>query len=1305
MNFACLHCSQNLEIADEWSGHAVDCPTCQQALIVPAVAVATPVPEDAPRPPAKPRPPMLRRPTPGSFTPAKPPRRATGGFGRFLRILLLLAVAGYGYAMAHFQESPQEVWKRLIALVEPVATPTVATAPALAPVPVFTLASTPVPQSDSIPAPAPVLASDSTPVPASDPIPVPAQEVTPAPEPPPLPRKPVKPAAGFPTPRYQSPGVILTREDLELLKANITAGKEPWKSGYTMLASEGRSQLTYKMAGPYAEIKRAPNENLNPWRSDMVAIWNLSRMWYFTGDTAYAQKAHDILLAWATTHTKFGGRESMLDLGDYAAAFVGGADILRGTWPGWTAADTAAVKKYFNEVLIPASNPYGESQFGAANKGALALCAKGLMAIFNEDTALLQTIVYQIRTLAHIGLRSTNDLGALGDSGRDQGHAHGQMVSLAILAEALWKQGIDIYSDFDNRLLTVGEYFARVNERVPTPFIPFGTTDSYYLSAPPGGGAGGNVALNLIHGAYVVRNGLPAPYIIQRRQRMPVDGGSFMFVKEVDRSVATPLVSPPIPVTTSITKGFSKVEIGDAAPRGGASYAGGVWTVQGGGSEIWKANDSCHFTYKAITGNGAIIAKVESVQNTSPSAKAGVMMRTSLSEGAPRAWMAISGGGNLEQNMPNLTVYGGTNYGNKVLARSMTSYWLKLERMGNIITGYLSPDGTSWAATNVGRIDAPVPDTVYVGLVVCSADNGTLNTATFRHVQVTGGDGGAPIVTPAAPGAVLASPGDGVVPLRWQSSFGAASYTVKRAKSSGGPYAIVASGIATPSYTDRAVTNGTTYYYVVTATNPAGTSGDSPEDSTTPVRPSVNIAIGGTATASVIGTGPAEAFDRNIRSRWFNHDQGSTGWLQYDLATGAARTITGYSVASAFDVPGRDPRDWEFQGSNDGSTWTTLDTQSDHTFIDRFQLKTFKVPRPDAYRSYRLNITANNGAKGTHVAEFGLFIDTDAPPAAVMAGDQSSSSTPTPETGQIPGSNPIFRDHFTADPAALVLGDTVYVYVGHDDAKLGQGFVMPQWFCYSSQDMKTWKPHGPIMRPEQFAFARAGTAWAAQMVEKDGKFFFYTTLRRMENNEHCIGVAVGSSPTGPFQDARGTPLVTDGMTTDSSRRNADIDPTVFIDDDGTPWMMWGNGDFYLAKLKRNMIDLDGPIVKVPHQNVAEGPWLVKRKGIYYNVYAADVPGTKPEQIAYATAEKVTGPWTYRGLVTGPAKVGFTIHPAVIEFRGQWYFFYHDGSTSLNGLPGGDVRRSVCLEYLYFNADGSIQPITQTSQGVSVPPSR
>ncbi len=776
---------------------------------------------------------------------------------------------------------------------------------------------------------------------------------------------------------FTHPGTPLTLSDLATLKSYVDQGRQPWKSAYDQLANDGKAKTTYVMAGPYATVSRAPDVNLWPWRNDMVAIWNLSRMWYFTRNDAYAKLAHDILIKWATTQTAFSGAESMLDLGDYAYMFVGGADILRATWSGWTDADTTTVKAYFSNVLIPASNPYGENMFGAANKGALALNALGLMAIFNDDTELLNKVVYQTRTLAHIGLRSSNDIGMLGDYLRDQGHAYGQLKSLTMLAEALWKQGIDVYSDLDNRLLAAGEYFARVNELVPTTALPFGTTDAYYITDVTNrgwnGAGGGNIALNQIYGAYVLRKGMQAPFIAQRRQWMPVDSGSFMFLKDVDTSTAAPAPALAIPATASITSGFSDTDIGGATPAGTSSYANGIWTVAGAGADSWGTADSGHFAYQALTGDGAIIAKVESIQNTSIYAKAGVMMRTSLAQGAPRATMLVTNQVKVEQNMPNLSVYGGTNYGNKALpiANTVPSYWVKLERIGNMITGYVSPDGTNWAATDVGRINDPVPDTIYVGLTVVSHANGTLNTSTFSNVQITGGDGGAPAVIPAAPATLQAAPGDGAVPLRWQQSFGATGYAVLRATTSGGPYSTIASGVAGGSYVDTTVTNGTTYYYTVTATNAAGTSANSPEDSATPVHPLVNVATGGAPNDSANNPANASnAFDQNSGTEWFY--SGVMGWLQYDL--GHTETVQRYTVISANDKVGRDPRDWQFQGSNDGVSWTTLDTQSGQAFANRFQLNSYTVASPAAYRWYRLNITSNNGDTGfTDLAEFGLF--------------------------------------------------------------------------------------------------------------------------------------------------------------------------------------------------------------------------------------------------------------------------------------------------------------------------------------------
>ena len=300
------------------------------------------------------------------------------------------------------------------------------------------------------------------------------------------------------------------------------------------------------------------------------------------------------------------------------------------------------------------------------------------------------------------------------------------------------------------------------------------------------------------------------------------------------------------------------------------------------------------------------------------------------------------------------------------------------------------------------------------------------------------------------------------------------------------------------------------------------------------------------------------------------------------------------------------------------------------------------------------------------------------------------------------GENPIFSDRFTADPACTVVGDSIYAYVGEDKAAVGGWFSMPHWVCYSSADMINWTCHGVVLRAADFTYANPAGAWAGQVVERGGKFYYYVTLDNRSNGQHTIDVAVSDSPTGPFRPARkdGTPLITDNMTADSHRPNADIDPTVLIDDDGTAWMAWGNGDCYMVKLKPNMIELDGEIRKVPLRNYSEGPWLFKRNGLYYNVYAADAPGVQPEQMAYSYAKSIEGPWTYGGLLTGSAKYGFTIHPSVNEFKGLWYFFYHDGSYMLNGEPGGDCRRRVCVEHLRFRPDGTIEPIILTQEGIT-----
>lgn len=299
------------------------------------------------------------------------------------------------------------------------------------------------------------------------------------------------------------------------------------------------------------------------------------------------------------------------------------------------------------------------------------------------------------------------------------------------------------------------------------------------------------------------------------------------------------------------------------------------------------------------------------------------------------------------------------------------------------------------------------------------------------------------------------------------------------------------------------------------------------------------------------------------------------------------------------------------------------------------------------------------------------------------------------------GTNPIITNVYTADPAAMVAGNTVYLYTGHDENQ-ASFYTMNDWRCYSSQDMTNWTSYGSILSYTNFAWA-TGSAWASQCVQKNGKYYWFVTLFGTNNYQGAsyygnnVGVAVSDSPSGPFQDARGTPLIKDGMTTGGDIWD-DIDPTVFTDTNGVSWLGWGHGTFYLAQLDDSMTNLASPIQAYHLPYYTEGPWLHRHGNLYYLSYASTPPGGS-EQIRYATAPSVTGPWTPRGLVAGNADNSYTIQDSIIDFNGQAYFFYHNGDLS----GGGSFDRSVCLDYLYYNPDGTIQPVAQTVSGVTATP--
>lgn len=297
--------------------------------------------------------------------------------------------------------------------------------------------------------------------------------------------------------------------------------------------------------------------------------------------------------------------------------------------------------------------------------------------------------------------------------------------------------------------------------------------------------------------------------------------------------------------------------------------------------------------------------------------------------------------------------------------------------------------------------------------------------------------------------------------------------------------------------------------------------------------------------------------------------------------------------------------------------------------------------------------------------------------------------------------NPLIRDRHTADPAPLVVGDRLYLYVGHDEARGDQMFNITQWLAYSTTDMATWTYHGPVMRPTDFAWA-ARDAWASQVIAKDGRYWFYTTVEHdpaQGSSGKAVGVAVADSPLGPFVDARGSALIRNEDTAGPHSWD-DIDPTVWTEPDGTTWLIWGNAELKIAPLAADMTSLAGPVRTIELPDFEEGPWIFERQGTYYLAYASMDKAIHPdERISYATAPAITGPWTWRGQITGAAANSFTIHPGVVEFRGEWYLFYHVGTLDVGDQPGGLGRRAVAVERLRFGPDGAILPVEQTARGV------
>jgi GH43 family beta-xylosidase len=294
--------------------------------------------------------------------------------------------------------------------------------------------------------------------------------------------------------------------------------------------------------------------------------------------------------------------------------------------------------------------------------------------------------------------------------------------------------------------------------------------------------------------------------------------------------------------------------------------------------------------------------------------------------------------------------------------------------------------------------------------------------------------------------------------------------------------------------------------------------------------------------------------------------------------------------------------------------------------------------------------------------------------------------------------NPIVRNQFSADPSARVFGDRVYVFPSHDIlATEGKGRV--GWFCmedyhvFSSANLTDWTDHGMIVTQNKVPWVRPDSysMWAPDCIYRNGKYYFYFPTSPKDTafgRGFTIGVAIADKPEGPYVP-QPTPI----------KGVRGIDPNVFIDKDGQAYLYWSQGNIYAAKLKENMVELASEVVilkDLPTQGLKEGPYMFERNGIYYLTFPH--VQNKIERLEYATSNSPLGPFKMTGVIMDESQSGcWTNHHSVIQFKNQWYLFYHDRDYS----PNFDKARSVRADSLSFNDDGTIRKVIPTLRGIGI----
>lgn len=291
---------------------------------------------------------------------------------------------------------------------------------------------------------------------------------------------------------------------------------------------------------------------------------------------------------------------------------------------------------------------------------------------------------------------------------------------------------------------------------------------------------------------------------------------------------------------------------------------------------------------------------------------------------------------------------------------------------------------------------------------------------------------------------------------------------------------------------------------------------------------------------------------------------------------------------------------------------------------------------------------------------------------------------------------PVASHRYLADAGAMVSNGRIYVYCSNDDDNPVEGdYQMKSIVCVSTADLKNWTDHGEVFRVPANA-SWAGNSWAPAAIARNGQFYLY-----FSNGASSIGVARSTTATGTFQDARGSSLVNSNTPGASGVNMWLFDPAVFVDDNGQAYLYFGgNGasNARVIQLNSDMINVSGSATAFTVPNFFEAAWMHKRNGIYYFSYSTNP--SNGMRIDYMTSSSPTSGFAYRGVVGGqPPNNNNNNHASIVNLNGTWYHVYHNRDVATQAGINPGYRRNLGIERLNYNADGTIQQVSYTTNGV------